>query len=1101
MKRSDRTRVSKSRGRFSKAVCDALEDRRLFSSIAVYFDPAYVNTTSTGDGTYLLQQIQTISGNSVATFAGTDVGSFNTALTSANLLVIPALDNGDLGGALASDAITAIQNFVTNGGGLLVVGNPSDNDTNFLADVFGYGTIADYTGNTTAFALDATGDVGTDFTVGPATISAANTVDSAGDKPYAVTSASLPAGSVNIYDDAARGGGGGGPGGGGASQAVAVALLPEQTGGVTQPVGYLGYNWYNGGPNGTQDGGWNQVLELAIDQLTGTTVPVTITATAPASQTATAGTTSNFSLGSFTETFATAPYTVDVNWGDGSTDSTINMNAAGTIPTTAHDYTTAGSYTPSVTVTDSNADTSNTATFGVTVGNPPGETLTAPASQTTTAGVTTDFLLGSFTQTSTTGPYAVTVAWGDGSTSTFNVSSAGTLPSTAHTYALAGVDVATVTVVDSTGAYTDSTTFDVTISPGTITVTPPAAVSVDAGVSTAFGLGTLADVGAAGPYKVTVNWGDGTADTVFSQAAAGTITAQYHTYPMAGTDTATVTASNSNGQITGSGSFVVTALTGTAASSVALQASTGSIQYGQTVTLTATVSPPTATGVVTFEQSGVIVGTATVGSGGKASLATTALAVGAGAIVAVYSGNQTYAGSTSTAIGVVVSPPPAATAVTLQVSSGEINTSQSLTLIATVSPNVSNGQTATGVVTFYEAGAVIGTGALAGDGVATFTTGTALALGTDTMGASYGGDANFQASAETTFNVTVDPTVTRTVLSASTQSKTESQTAILTATIEPYTAETNTLSAFNPGGTVTFYDAGVEIGSAGVGSNDVASLPVTTQLPAGINAVTATYTGDTAFGNSSSAGTFVQVTEHALVPVATKVTVPSTVPAGFAPAGSVAAVLNNQLTNTEAGDENGYFSVRVYASATGTLNTATDPLVGLVVRKARVGQGKSVKVSVPFMAFPTSLAGGAYQLLVESTDPYGNTEIVNTGRTVNVVPAQISLSAAFVSVPKNVLTTGAILSLTTAGNTSDLSTFTAEIGLSTDAAGQDVVARGAAVMPVSAILVRVGHTTRLRITGFGSLYDSVAAGPYYLTITFTDSTGHTATAVSAKLVG
>jgi hypothetical protein len=95
--------------------------------------------------------------------------------------------------------------------------------------------------------------------------------------------------------------------------------------------------------------------------------PTSLTISGLAAQTATAGTSKSFTLGSFTETNATGPYTATVVWGDGTANTTIDLTAAGTIPATAHTYTTSGSKTVTVTVKDSDGHTSNSPTFAVTV--------------------------------------------------------------------------------------------------------------------------------------------------------------------------------------------------------------------------------------------------------------------------------------------------------------------------------------------------------------------------------------------------------------------------------------------------------------------------------------------------------------------------------------------------------------------------------------------------------------------------------------------------------------------------------------------------------------------------------------------------------------
>jgi len=100
---------------------------------------------------------------------------------------------------------------------------------------------------------------------------------------------------------------------------------------------------------------------LAVD-----VVPVpTITVTPPGNQTVSAQQADSLLLGSFSQCYATGPFTVTVFWGDGS-DSIFSVTAAGTIPATAHTYATIGSKTVSVTVTDS-ANDGGLATFNVSV--------------------------------------------------------------------------------------------------------------------------------------------------------------------------------------------------------------------------------------------------------------------------------------------------------------------------------------------------------------------------------------------------------------------------------------------------------------------------------------------------------------------------------------------------------------------------------------------------------------------------------------------------------------------------------------------------------------------------------------------------------------
>jgi hypothetical protein len=93
-----------------------------------------------------------------------------------------------------------------------------------------------------------------------------------------------------------------------------------------------------------------------------------------------------------------------------------------------------------------------------------------------------------------------------------------------------------------------------------------------------------------------------------------------------------------------------------------LATSATSVGSGQSVTFTATVTPGQGTldgGTVDFRDGPTDLGSAPVGAGGVATFAT-ALPVGTHSITAVYSGDPSFLGSTSAAVGVTVAlkPPP-----------------------------------------------------------------------------------------------------------------------------------------------------------------------------------------------------------------------------------------------------------------------------------------------------------------------------------------------------------------------------------------------------------------------------------------------------------
>jgi uncharacterized repeat protein (TIGR03803 family) len=114
----------------------------------------------------------------------------------------------------------------------------------------------------------------------------------------------------------------------------------------------------------------------------------TITLTAPANQNAIAGVTATFALGSFVQTGAIGPFTVNATFSDGTPAEQQNLNGPGAIAGT-FTFTKAGVTTVTVTVTDSAGHTSNTIKFNITDAPDtldPANLVFAPQPTTGTAG-------------------------------------------------------------------------------------------------------------------------------------------------------------------------------------------------------------------------------------------------------------------------------------------------------------------------------------------------------------------------------------------------------------------------------------------------------------------------------------------------------------------------------------------------------------------------------------------------------------------------------------------------------------------------------------------------------------------------------------------
>jgi PKD repeat protein len=219
-------------------------------------------------------------------------------------------------------------------------------------------------------------------------------------------------------------------------------------------------------------------------------------------------------------------------------------------------YPDDGTFTLKLTATDV-VGLAGSATAAVTIANVL-PTLTDPPNQSTTAGTSKNFTMGSFTDPGADAPWEVVIDWGDdGPISQISAASAGALPTTPHAYAAAGTYNVALTISDDHGS--DSGGFQVVVNaapPGSPAVTAAAAQRANVGEALSFALGTFSDAGDAGPWQITVNWGDGSAETIFNSTTAGALSNQPHTYAAAGTYNVLVTVSD--GDLAASASFQVT---------------------------------------------------------------------------------------------------------------------------------------------------------------------------------------------------------------------------------------------------------------------------------------------------------------------------------------------------------------------------------------------------------------------------------------------------------------------------------------------------------------------------------------------------------------
>ncbi len=352
------------------------------------------------------------------------------------------------------------------------------------------------------------------------------------------------------------------------------------------------------------------------------------------------------------------------------------------------------------------------------------------------------------------------------------------------------------------------------------------------------------------------------------------------------------------------------ALSVTGASTTTTLSAPGTAAYGASVALTATVASTSGTpsGVVTFYSGSTALGTGTLNGSGVATLTTTTLPVGTDSLTASYAATGNFGASTSAASSITItaatqtitfapigsraygSAPFAVTA------TSSLGSSYPVTITVQSGPASING----GLVTITGAGTVVLQASQAGNtdyGAATATQsfqvtpapltvtasnasrtfGTANPAFSGTITGAVGSDSfseSFTTTATATSNVGSYPIVpaatgaqlanyTVSIVNGTLMVTGVATTATLTAPGSTNYGASVTLTATvastagMPGGTVTFLSGSTPIGM-GTLNGGVATLS-TTALPAGSDAVVASYAASGNFAASASPATIVTV--------------------------------------------------------------------------------------------------------------------------------------------------------------------------------------------------------------------------------------------------
>jgi hypothetical protein len=290
---------------------------------------------------------------------------------------------------------------------------------------------------------------------------------------------------------------------------------------------------------------------------------------------------------------------------------------------------------------------------------------------------------------------------------------------------------------------------------------------------------------------------------------------------------------------------------------VTITTSTANALPTDTVTFNATVSSLNglATGSVTFidfagaaadidsygVDHGRILGTGAIDAMGHASFSTT-LPLGSNNVRAFYAGAATVTTGSSGFVNTLVTGPNMST--TTIVSAPNFSTfGQTVTFTANVSGIVG---APTGTVTFLDGAILLGTAPVdmvTGNATVSLSN---LSVGSHTITANYGGDANYKIS-------TSVPPVIQVVHNGASVVVTTSQNPVAPATPITITATVtgNGTDGAPIGGTLNFYSDGKSIGSGGA-IDAMGHATISATLSAGSHFLTATYGGDAVYGMVTS---------------------------------------------------------------------------------------------------------------------------------------------------------------------------------------------------------------------------------------------------------
>lgn len=600
---------------------------------------------------------------------------------------------------------------------------------------------------------------------------------------------------------------------------------------------------------------------------------------------------------------------------------------------------------------------------------------------------------------------------------------------------------------------------------------------------------TVTGVAGGATATGTVTFKDGAA-TLGTGALNGSGVATFATAALtAGSHSITAVYGGNTNYNTSTSSVLTQVINAPVATTTSVISSSNPANESTSVTFTATVTGgATPSGTVTFKDGAATLGTGTLNGSGVATFSTSSLAVGSRSITAVYGGDATHSGSTSSVLSQQII---GNTSIAVTSGTNPSVTGQSVTFTATIS--TSSGSVS-GTVTFKDGATTLGTGTLASN-VATFAT-SALSVGSHSITAVYAGDSNYNGSTSSALTQTVNKGNTTTAVTTSGSPSAPGASVTFTATVSATSPASGTRT-----GTVTFKDGAATLGT-GTLSGNVATF-ATTSLSIGSHTISAVYAGDTNFNTSTSSNLTQVVDDNSSnITIATSpnpstfgqaVTISGKVTdsGGSKIGGAPVTIFDNGVqigTDTANGGGN-------YSFAISTLSVGTHPIT--------VRYDGNLPTNAPVTSSPVS------QVVNKAT---ATVTITNTAQTYNGSPRSVTTSTTPAGLTVNVTYNGSATAPTNAGSyavvatisdtsyqgtasaTLTISKATATLTLSGLAQTFDGTPQGASVTTNPS-----GMESEVSFTYNGSATVPTNAGSYAVVATLTD-TNYTGTASGTLVI-